>query len=180
MLKANLLKQKKFIKKKCFNIFQQCQQEEEQRLEQIKETLYDLSQAIQLKDQQQSALTAAYQDLTNNIQTKQDSFADTVFWAQTYGAIDDQTKSVSVSEDLEASIKSTMKIKRPTTLEESEAQAIATTTTVDNAEGDEEITTKPKTTTKKSNNKASSNQSGIPKKIIPTDTTSTANVLSPV
>ncbi|CAF1594642.1 unnamed protein product, partial [Didymodactylos carnosus] len=64
----------KIYRKKAKLIFQECQQEEEHRLDLIKETLSDFCQAIQIEHQAQ--LDKIYADLSHQIQTKQNSFDD--------------------------------------------------------------------------------------------------------
>ncbi|CAF0909112.1 unnamed protein product [Didymodactylos carnosus] len=73
-------------------IFQDCQQEEEHRLDLIKETLLDFCQAIQTENQIE--LDKVYENLAYQIQTKQNSLDDIIYWAQSYGAIDYNTDPI--------------------------------------------------------------------------------------
>ncbi|CAF0810963.1 unnamed protein product [Didymodactylos carnosus] len=72
--------------KRATSIFDECQKEELKRLDLIKKTLYDFSQAVQVKDQRK--LEHIYHDMTHDIQIKQDSLADITWWAKAYGIID--------------------------------------------------------------------------------------------
>ncbi|CAF0940394.1 unnamed protein product [Didymodactylos carnosus] len=67
-------------------IFDECQKEELKRLDLIKKTLYDFSEAIQIKDQRK--LEHIYHDMTHDIQIKQNSLVDITWWAKVHGIID--------------------------------------------------------------------------------------------
>jgi hypothetical protein len=88
-------KQKKVQKAyriKATEIFKQCQSVEEERLEQIRETLLDFIQAMYTQ-KYAVELNDIFEGLTKKIITQQDSFDDLLFWARTYGIEDKLTKS---------------------------------------------------------------------------------------
>ena len=76
-------------------IFKQCQSAEEERLEQMRETLLDFIQAMHTP-KYSSELDQLFQGLTSKITTEQNSFDDLLFWAKTYGIGSKLSKSVTV------------------------------------------------------------------------------------
>ncbi|CAF4551965.1 unnamed protein product, partial [Didymodactylos carnosus] len=105
----------KTYRKKAKLIFQECQKEESNRLDLIKETLLNFCQAIQIEDQNE--LNKIYLDLAQHIQIKQNSWNDILYWAQSYGIIDQNQELIR--EDLETSINNkTPKIKKQSSVVE--------------------------------------------------------------
>ncbi|CAF4584633.1 unnamed protein product [Didymodactylos carnosus] len=69
-------------------IFDECQKQEVKRLDLMKKTLLDFTQAMQIKDQQ--TVDHIYLTLAKDIQTKQNSKTDVEWWAKVYGAIEEE------------------------------------------------------------------------------------------
>jgi hypothetical protein len=78
---------------KATEIFKQCQYVEEERLEQIRETLLDFIQAMH-PPKYSSELDQIFEGLTTKITTQQNSFDDLLFWAKSYGIETKLTKSL--------------------------------------------------------------------------------------
>jgi len=79
---------------KATEIFKQCQYVEEERLEQIRETLLDFIQAMYTQKHSME-LTDIFEGLTTKITTQQNSFDDLLFWAKTYGIENKLTKALT-------------------------------------------------------------------------------------
>jgi len=90
-------------------IFKQCQFAEEERLEQIRETLLDFIQAMYTQ-KYTSDLHQIFENLSTKITTQQNSFDDLIFWAKSYGIENKLTKSLTFTtndnDDEETIIKS--------------------------------------------------------------------------
>jgi hypothetical protein len=80
---------------KASEIFKQCQSVEEERLDQIRETLLDFIQAMYTQKYSME-LTDIFDGLTAKITTQQNSFDDLLFWAKTYGIENKLTKSLKL------------------------------------------------------------------------------------
>lgn len=80
---------------KATEIFKQCQFVEEERLEQIRETLLDFIQAM-YTPKYSMELGEIFDGLTTKITTQQNSFDDLMFWAKTYGIENKLTKSIKL------------------------------------------------------------------------------------
>lgn len=80
---------------KATEIFKQCQFIEEERLDQIRETLLDFIQAM-YTTKYSTDLKDIFDGLTNKITTQQNSFDDLIFWAKTYGIENKLTKSMKL------------------------------------------------------------------------------------
>lgn len=110
----------KTYRKKATEIFQQCQYLEEERLEQIRETLLDFIQAMYTQKYAMN-VTELFDGLTKKITTQQNSFDDLIFWAKTYGIENKLTKSMTftTSEDEDNSLKDEIhRTKKSTNLED--------------------------------------------------------------
>jgi len=96
----------KTYRKKATEIFQQCQYLEEERLEQIRETLLDFIQAM-YSTKYAMDVTDLFDGLAKKITTQQNSFDDLIFWAKTYGIENKLTKSMifTTSDDEDSSSK---------------------------------------------------------------------------
>jgi len=86
----------KTYRTKATEIFKQCQYVEEERLDQIRETLLDFIQAMHTP-KYSSELNQIFASLATKITTQQNSFDDLLFWAQTYGIDNKLTKSLTLS-----------------------------------------------------------------------------------
>ena len=82
---------------KATEIFQECQHVEEERLEQIRETLLDFIQAAHPSDSS-SKLQEIFDKLNQKVTNEQNSFDDIVFWAKTYG-VDDKLTRLLISKN---------------------------------------------------------------------------------
>ena len=88
---------KKTYRIKATEIFKQCQYVEEQRLEQIRETLLDFIQAINTQ-KYSGEFNDIFDGLTKKITTQQNSFDDLLFWAKNYGIESRLIKSSTLPE----------------------------------------------------------------------------------
>ncbi|CAF1180706.1 unnamed protein product [Adineta ricciae] len=86
----------KVYRHKAMEIFKQCQYEEEERLNQIRETLLDFIQAMHTP-KQTNDLNEIFSNLSNKVTTQQNSFDDLLFWAKTYGIESELTKSLPLT-----------------------------------------------------------------------------------
>lgn len=86
---------KKTYRTKATEIFKQCQYVEEERLEQMRETLLDFIQAM-CTPKYTEELKEVFDGLTKKITTQQNSFDDLLFWARTYGIESKLTKSMTL------------------------------------------------------------------------------------
>jgi hypothetical protein len=68
---------------KASEIYQQCRVLEQERLDQIRDTLMQFSQAVHTSEYS-TKLDAVYEDLLSNLTNQQNTLADLDFWAQTY------------------------------------------------------------------------------------------------
>ena len=85
----------KTYRTKATEIFKQCQYVEEERLEQMRETLLDFIQAMYTQKYAEQ-LKEIFDGLTKKITTEQNSFDDLLFWAKTYGIQNKLTKSMTL------------------------------------------------------------------------------------
>ncbi len=147
---------------KATEIFKQCQYVEEERLEQMRETLLDFIQAMYTQ-KYASELTDIFEGLTNKITTEQNSFDDLMFWAKTYGIENKLTKSLTfaVNDEDENIIES-----RPTK---------KSTHHENDAEEDEPSAATSSTTPAKTKIKRTRNTTTVDKKNINTTEPSTTN-----
>lgn len=86
---------RKTYRTKATEIFKQCQYVEEERLEQMRETLLDFIQAM-CTPKYTEELKDVFDGLTKKITTQQNSFDDLLFWARTYGIESKLTKSMTL------------------------------------------------------------------------------------
>jgi hypothetical protein len=131
----------KVYRSKATEIFKQCQYVEEERLDQIRETLLDFIQAV-YRPKYSSELSEIFDGLTTKITTQQNSFDDLMFWAKTYGIENKLTKSLVFTtneDDEEESLVTESRPTKKTTNHEKEknnvddeepSAAISTTTSV--------------------------------------------------
>jgi hypothetical protein len=96
---------KKTYRIKATEIFKQCQYVEEERLEQIRETLLDFIQAINTQ-KYSGEFNDIFDGLNKKVTTQQNSFDDLLFWAKTYGIENRLTKSLKLTEDGENTVES--------------------------------------------------------------------------
>jgi outer membrane protein OmpA-like peptidoglycan-associated protein len=80
-------------------IFEQCEQLEKQRLNEIRQVLIDFNRAVH-SSKYSKQLDSIYEQLISNIITKQNSTADVEYWAQAYG-VNNVTITVSSETDEE-------------------------------------------------------------------------------
>ncbi|CAF0829467.1 unnamed protein product [Didymodactylos carnosus] len=121
---------------------------EEHHLDLVKETLSDFCQAIQIEHQAQ--LDKIYADLSHQIQTKQNSFDDIMFWAQSYGIIDDSLAALMRNTTKTVKMKKKLTIAEeppPITIEKTEKESITVIAGIDDEE--QRDTSKTKTIAKK-------------------------------
>ncbi len=85
----------KTYRSKATEIFKQCQYVEEERLEQMRETLLDFIQ-VMYTPKCSVELTGIFDGLTKKITTQQNSFDDLLFWATTYGIESKLTKALTL------------------------------------------------------------------------------------
>ncbi|CAF0718291.1 unnamed protein product [Adineta steineri] len=83
----------KTYRKRATEIFKQCQFIEEERLDQMRETLLDFIQAMYTQ-KYATDLNQIYENVSTKITTHQNSFDDLVFWAKSYGIENKLTKSL--------------------------------------------------------------------------------------
>jgi hypothetical protein len=88
----------KVYRTKATEIFKQCQYAEEERLDQIRETLLDFIQAMYTQ-KYSSDLNEIFGNLSTKVTTHQNSFDDLLFWAKTYGIENKLTKSLTFTTD---------------------------------------------------------------------------------
>ncbi|UJR31221.1 hypothetical protein I4U23_018725 [Adineta vaga] len=86
----------KVYRNKAMEIFKQCQYEEEERLNQIRETLLDFIQAMHTQ-KQTTELNEIFENLSKKVTTQQNSFDDLLFWAKTYGIESKLAKSLPLT-----------------------------------------------------------------------------------
>ncbi|CAF1278599.1 unnamed protein product [Didymodactylos carnosus] len=122
---------KKTYQKKAKSIYLECQVEEQQRLDLIKETLIDFCHAIQFQIDEQSDLDNIYSALVEHIETRQNTSEDITYWVQSYGIADQTTDSIC--EDLEQTsiLSKSSKVKKQL-VEESTANTASLAATVMN------------------------------------------------
>lgn len=85
----------KTYRNKATEIFKQCQYVEEERLEQMRETILDFIQAMYTQKYAEE-FKDVFDGLTKKITTEQNSFDDLLFWAKTYGIQNKLTKSMTL------------------------------------------------------------------------------------
>ncbi len=85
---------KRMYRKKVKEIFLQCQEVEKRRLDKIREILLLFIQTMDTRNYT-SQIEQIYDELISNITTQQNSLDDLVFWANTYGVIDNETVPIS-------------------------------------------------------------------------------------
>ncbi|CAF3285625.1 unnamed protein product [Rotaria sp. Silwood2] len=123
----NLDNTKQTYRKRAKQIFAQCQQVEEQRLEQIREILLMFTQTIHLQ-KYAPEIEQVYEELISNISTQQNSLEDLAFWAKMYGIEEDESAAISLSK-----VESQTTVKNASgELRSSRASVIANNSTIDN------------------------------------------------
>jgi hypothetical protein len=151
---------------KATEIYQQCRELEQERLDQIRQTLIEFTQATN-SSEYSSEQDAIYEDLLLKIKTEQDTLVDLDFWAQTYH-VNILTKSISSesnqNDDHNENIESqttTQKTKKSPKNEAANLTTIEENTTQSVVEDQEEKSVADKTSTsaktkpkKKKNNTA--------------------------
>jgi hypothetical protein len=76
-------RQQELYREKATEIYQQCRELEQERLDQIRQTLIKFTQAIHTSEYSNEQ-NAIYDDLLTSIKSEQDTLGDLEFWAQTY------------------------------------------------------------------------------------------------
>ena len=109
---------------KATEIFKQCQYVEEERLDQMRETLLDFIQTM-YTSKYSTELNQIFEGLTMKITTQQNSFDDLLFWAKTYGI--DNKLTVSVDDEEEEDITESRTTKNRSTVDEEEPSATVKT-----------------------------------------------------
>jgi hypothetical protein len=145
-------------REKATEIYQQCRELEEERLNQIREALLKFIQAV-YPSEYSTQQDAIYGDLLSNIKSQQDTLIDLDFWAQTYH-VNILTKSISSetneNEDENENTES-QKPKKSQKNETANLTTIAENTNQSVAEDEQSLADKTTTSTKAKSKKKRNN-----------------------